>query len=142
MTVPTQLSVIPQYMIISELGWVDTLQALIIPGLMSAFGIFWMRQHIAHTIDDELMQAARVDGATTWQIFWRVAFPLIRRPGHVRFVPGHVAAAGAVHLRGTAPGQWDHGGCVQGLIDNPSARASPALVPAGRRWAPRWHPVA
>jgi cellobiose transport system permease protein len=78
MTVPTQLSVIPQYMIISELGWVDTLQALIVPGLVSAFGIFWMRQHIAHAIDDELLQAARIDGATTWQIFWRIVFPLVR----------------------------------------------------------------
>ena len=53
-------------------------QAVIVPGLVSAFGIFWMRQHIASAIDDELMQAARVDGATTWQIFWRIAFPLVR----------------------------------------------------------------
>lgn len=78
MTVPAQLSVIPQYLIMSQLDWVDTLQAVIVPGLVSAFGIFWMRQHIASTIDDELMQAARVDGATTWQIFWRIAFPLVR----------------------------------------------------------------
>jgi cellobiose transport system permease protein len=78
MTVPAQLSVIPQYLIMSELDWVDTLQAVIVPGLVSAFGIFWMRQHIGSTIDDELMQAARVDGATTWQIFWRIAFPLVR----------------------------------------------------------------
>lgn len=78
MTVPTQLSVIPQYLIMSELGWVDSLKALILPGLVSAFGIFWMRQHISNAIDDELLQAARVDGATTWQIFWRIAFPLVR----------------------------------------------------------------
>jgi cellobiose transport system permease protein len=78
MTVPTQLSIIPQYLIISQLGWVDTLQALIVPGLASAFGIFWMRQHIAASISDELLQAARVDGATTWQIFWRIALPLVR----------------------------------------------------------------
>jgi cellobiose transport system permease protein len=78
MTVPAQLYIIPQYMIISKLNWVDTLQAVIVPGLVSAFGIFWMRQHISSTIDDELMHAARVDGATTWQIFWRIAFPLVR----------------------------------------------------------------
>ena len=78
MTVPAQLYVIPQYMIMSRLGWVDTLQAVIVPGLVSAFGIFWMRQHIGGAIDDELLQAARVDGATTWQIFWRIAFPLVR----------------------------------------------------------------
>ncbi|WP_405431755.1 carbohydrate ABC transporter permease [Micromonospora sp. NBC_00617] len=78
MTVPAQLAVVPQYLIISRLNWVDSLQAVIVPGLVSAFGIFWMRQHIGNTIDDELMHAARVDGATTWQIFWRVAFPLVR----------------------------------------------------------------
>ncbi|MDG4790655.1 carbohydrate ABC transporter permease [Micromonospora sp. WMMD1102] len=78
MTVPAQLSVIPQYLIMSKLNWVDTLQALIVPGLVSAFGIFWMRQHMVATLDDELLHAARVDGATTWQIFWRIAFPLVR----------------------------------------------------------------
>lgn len=78
MTVPTQLAVVPQYLIISQLGWVDTLQALIVPGLVSAFGIFWMRQHMVATISDELMYAARIDGATTWQIFWRIAFPIVR----------------------------------------------------------------
>lgn len=78
MTVPAQLAVVPQYLIMSELGWVDSLQAVIVPGLVSAFGIFWMRQHIGNTINDELMHAARVDGATTWQIFWRIAFPLVR----------------------------------------------------------------
>ena len=80
MTVPTQLAIIPQYMIISWLGWVDTLQAIILPGLglVSAFGIFWMRQHLATTLSDELLQAARIDGANTWQIFWRIAFPLVR----------------------------------------------------------------
>ncbi len=78
MTVPAQLYVIPQYMIMSKLNWVDSLQAVIVPGLVSAFGIFWMRQHIASVIDDELLQAARVDGATTWQVFWRIAFPLVR----------------------------------------------------------------
>jgi cellobiose transport system permease protein len=78
MTVPAQLAVVPQYLIISDFGWVDSLQAVIVPGLVSAFGIFWMRQHIGNTINDELMHAARMDGATTWQIFWRIAFPLVR----------------------------------------------------------------
>ena len=77
MTVPTQLSVIPQYLIISALDWVDTLQALIVPGLASAFGIFWMRQHISSSVSDELLQAARLDGANTWQITLRIKVPLI-----------------------------------------------------------------
>ncbi|MFB4280258.1 MULTISPECIES: carbohydrate ABC transporter permease [unclassified Nonomuraea] len=92
MTVPTQLAVIPQYMIISSLGWVDTLQALIVPGLASAFGIFWMRQHLATTISDEILQAARIDGATTWQIFWRIAFPLVRPAAFVLGLLGFVTA--------------------------------------------------
>jgi cellobiose transport system permease protein len=92
MTVPAQLAVIPQYLIMSELGWVDTLQAVIIPGLSSAFGIFWMRQHIGSAIDDELMHAARVDGATTWQVFWRIAFPLVRPAAFVLGLFGFVTA--------------------------------------------------
>lgn len=78
MTVPAQLSVIPQYLIISWLDWVDTLQAIIVPGLASAFGIFWMRQHMATTLNDELMHAARIDGCNSWQIFWRIGFPVVR----------------------------------------------------------------
>lgn len=78
MTVPAQLSVIPQYLIISWLDWVDTLQAIIVPGLASAFGIFWMRQHMATTLSDELMQAARIDGCNSWQVFWRIGFPVVR----------------------------------------------------------------
>jgi len=92
MTVPAQLAVIPQYLIMSKLGWVDTLQAVIVPGLVSAFGIFWMRQHISNTLDDELMHAARVDGATTWQIFWRIAFPLVRPAALVLGLFGFVYA--------------------------------------------------
>jgi len=78
MTVPAQLSVIPQYLIISKLGWVDSLQAIIVPGLASAFGIFWMRQHMSSTVSDELIQAARLDGCNSWQLFWRIAFPVVR----------------------------------------------------------------
>ena len=92
MTVPTQLAVIPQYLIMSAFGWVATLQALIVPGLASAFGIFWMRQHISSTISDELMQAARIDGASTWQVFWRIAFPIVRPAAFVLGLFGFVTA--------------------------------------------------
>jgi cellobiose transport system permease protein len=92
MTVPTQLSIVPQYLIMSWLDWVDTLQALTVPGLVSAFGIFWMRQHIAGSISDELLQAARVDGATTWQVFWRIVFPLVRPAAFVLGLFGFITA--------------------------------------------------
>jgi cellobiose transport system permease protein len=78
MTVPAQLSVIPQYLIISKLGWVDTLQAVIVPGLANAFGIFWMRQHMSSTVSDELIQAAKIDGCNSWQLFRHIAFPVVR----------------------------------------------------------------
>lgn len=92
MTVPLQLAVIPQYMIISSLGWINTLQALIVPGLASAFGIFWMRQHITSTISDELLQAARLDGAGSWQIFWRIVFPIVKPAAFVLGLLGFVSA--------------------------------------------------
>ncbi|WP_443221833.1 carbohydrate ABC transporter permease [Streptomyces sp. 4N509B] len=90
MTVPTQLAIIPQFLIAAELGWVDTLQALIVPGLASAFGIFWMRQHLASVLTDELMHAARIDGANSWQIFWRIAFPIVRPAAYVIGLFGYV----------------------------------------------------
>jgi cellobiose transport system permease protein len=92
MTVPAQLSIIPQYMIISGFNWVDTLQAVIFPGLASAFGIFWMRQHLATTMDDDLMGAARIDGANTWQIFWRIGFPIVRPAAFVLGLLGFVTS--------------------------------------------------
>ncbi|UCM91617.1 carbohydrate ABC transporter permease [Streptomyces marincola] len=92
MTVPTQLAIIPQFLIVAELGWVDTLQALILPGLASAFGIFWMRQHLSTALSDELVQAARIDGANTWQIFWRIAFPIVRPAAYVLGLFGYVTA--------------------------------------------------
>jgi raffinose/stachyose/melibiose transport system permease protein len=48
-----------------------------VPGLASAFGIFWMRQHLSTALNDELLQAARIDGANTWQIFWRISVPTV-----------------------------------------------------------------
>jgi cellobiose transport system permease protein len=78
MTVPAQLSVIPQYLIISKLGWVDSLQAVIVPGLANAFGIFWMRQHMSSTVSDELIQAAKIDGCNSWQLFRHIAYPVVR----------------------------------------------------------------
>lgn len=92
MTVPLQLAIIPQYLVISAIDWVDTLQALIVPGLASAFGIFWMRQHIASSVSDELLQAAKLDGCNSWQMFWGVVFPVIRPAAFVLGLLGFVTA--------------------------------------------------
>jgi cellobiose transport system permease protein len=77
---PAQLSMIPQYLIMVKLGWVGTLQALIVPAAVNAFGIFWMRQYITRALPDELLDAARIDGASFFRVYRSVCLPLIR-PG-------------------------------------------------------------
>lgn len=76
---PTIVLIIPLLLEMKELGWVNTYQALILPGSVDAFAIFWMRQVIA-AVPDELLDAARVDGCGEFGIFWRVVVPVIR-PG-------------------------------------------------------------
>ncbi|MFF2371365.1 carbohydrate ABC transporter permease [Agromyces sp. NPDC058110] len=78
MTVPLQLAVVPQFMIVTQLGWVNDLRALIVPGLVTAFGVFWMRQAIDNSLPDELVDAARLDGARSLRVFWSIALPSIR----------------------------------------------------------------
>ncbi|MFI7389239.1 carbohydrate ABC transporter permease [Streptomyces tendae] len=76
---PTLVLVIPLLLEMSQLGWVNTYQALILPGSIDAFSIFWMRQTIA-AVPDELLDAGRVDGASEFGIFARIVVPVIR-PG-------------------------------------------------------------
>ena len=78
MAIPTQLGIIPLFMLVAELKWTGTLGAVIIPGLVSAFGVFFMRQYLVDVIPDELIEAARVDGANMWGTFWHVAIPAAR----------------------------------------------------------------
>jgi cellobiose transport system permease protein len=78
MMVPPQLSVIPLYMMVAKLDWSDQLQAVILPSLVSAFGVFFMRQYLIQALPDELIEAARVDGANSWRIIWHVVFPAAR----------------------------------------------------------------
>ncbi|MFD0660779.1 carbohydrate ABC transporter permease [Thermocatellispora tengchongensis] len=87
--VPPQLFIIPQYQIMSSLGWLNTLQALIVPGLFSAFGVFLLRQFFLG-LPRELEEAARLDGAGPLRIYWSVMLPLAR--------PGLVALAVLVLL--------------------------------------------
>ncbi|MEV0620453.1 carbohydrate ABC transporter permease [Nonomuraea sp. NPDC050404] len=76
---PTLVLIIPLLLEMSALGWVNTYQALILPGSIDAFSIFWMRQTIA-AIPNELIDAGRVDGAGEFGIFYKVVLPVIR-PG-------------------------------------------------------------
>ena len=75
MAVPTQLGVIPMYILMSEIGWIGKLQAVIVPALVAAFGVFWMTQYLSEALPYELIEAARVDGASMIRTFWSVALP-------------------------------------------------------------------
>jgi ABC-type glycerol-3-phosphate transport system permease component len=77
MMVPFLVQVIPWFIIISRLGWLNELKALIIPGAVSAFGIFWMRQYVAANVPLELLDASRIDGCHEFTIFFRVVTPLL-----------------------------------------------------------------
>jgi len=75
MMIPASVTMVPTYILILKLGWIDTYWPLIIPGAANAFGIFYMRQYIS-TISGELMDAARIDGCSEFSTFWRVIFPM------------------------------------------------------------------
>ena len=77
MMIPGQLFLIPQYEIVARLGAVDSLFALVLPGIVSAFGTFLLRQFFLG-IPKELEEAAVLDGCSRWQIFWHVMLPLTR----------------------------------------------------------------
>ena len=72
---PIQVIMVPLFIIIKQLGWINTYQGLIIPTAVSAFGVFFMRQFIT-SIPDEYIDAARVDGASEIGIFFRVVVPM------------------------------------------------------------------
>jgi ABC-type glycerol-3-phosphate transport system permease component len=76
MIIPSAVTMVPNFVIMRELGWVDTFWPLIVPGAANAFGIFFMRQYIS-SISDELLDAARIDGAHEFGIYWRVIMPII-----------------------------------------------------------------
>ena len=78
LAVPTQLGIIPLFILMKQFGWTGTLGAVIIPTLVTAFGVFFMRQYLVDVIPDELIEAARVDGATMIGTFWHVAVPAAR----------------------------------------------------------------
>jgi cellobiose transport system permease protein len=77
---PLQLAIIPQYVIMAELGWLGSLQALIVPAAANAFGIFWMRQYMTTAVPTELLDAARMDGCGFLRQYLYVALPC-SRPG-------------------------------------------------------------
>ncbi|MCT9005174.1 carbohydrate ABC transporter permease [Streptomyces sp. NPDC054766] len=78
MMIPPQLAVVPLYLWMSDLGWSNQLQTVILPTLVSAFGTFFMRQYLVQALPSELIEAARVDGANSLRVVWHVVFPAAR----------------------------------------------------------------
>jgi ABC-type sugar transport system, permease component len=76
MVIPGAVTLVPVYIIMRDLKWIDTFWPLIIPGAANAFGVFFMRQYIM-SVSNELMDAARIDGAGEFTIFWRIILPII-----------------------------------------------------------------
>lgn len=77
MMVPGQIFILPQYMIVSKLGWLNTVKALILPGFVSTFGTFLLRQFFL-ALPKDLEEAAVLDGCSIWKTFWRVMLPLTK----------------------------------------------------------------
>ncbi|MBQ0957903.1 carbohydrate ABC transporter permease [Ideonella sp. 4Y11] len=78
MLVPPFMTMIPNFMVMDALGWIDTHRALYVPGAAGAFGIYLMRQFTAAAVPVELLKAARIDGCSELGIYWHVALPLMR----------------------------------------------------------------
>lgn len=75
--VPTAVTIIPTYLLTARLGWLNTMQGLVVPGLASAFGLFMLVQFM-RAIPKDMIEAARLDGASHFQIYRHVAMPLCR----------------------------------------------------------------
>jgi cellobiose transport system permease protein len=76
--VPVQLGIIPLYIEMKHFGWLNSIKAVMAPNLVTAFGVFLMRQYIVGAVPDELISAARVDGCSTWRVFWHIVLPAVR----------------------------------------------------------------
>jgi len=76
MMVPPQVILIPMFVLAKNLNWINSYQGLIIPGLLSPYAVFLLRQYV-HNIPNELTDAARIDGCSEFGIYWRIVLPLI-----------------------------------------------------------------
>ena len=78
MLLPSFMNMIPTFMIMDVLGWIDQPRALYLPGAASAFGIFLIRQFVTSSIPKDLIEAARMDGCSELGIYWRIVLPLLK----------------------------------------------------------------
>ena len=77
MTIPAEVGAVPLFLIMKEVGLINSLWSLILPGLTPAFGVFMMRQFASNGVPTETMEAARIEGASETHILFRIAFPML-----------------------------------------------------------------
>jgi ABC-type glycerol-3-phosphate transport system permease component len=77
LALPFQVVIVPMFQMMVQFGWMDTFWALIVPGAVSAFGAFFMRQSMM-SVPNELLDAGRIDGCNDWGLFWHIGLPLTR----------------------------------------------------------------
>lgn len=92
LTIPAQLGIVGSYQIMEKIGWIGTIFAVTVPSLVSAFGVFYMRQFIEDAIPDEIIESARVDGASNFRVYTSIILPALRP---ALGVLGLLAAVGA-----------------------------------------------
>ncbi|MFJ2372123.1 carbohydrate ABC transporter permease [Streptomyces sp. NPDC087769] len=78
LTIPPQLGVVPLFMMMSDIGWGGQLESVIFPTLVSAFGVFFMRQYLSEALPYELIEAGKVDGANNLRVVWSIVLPVAR----------------------------------------------------------------
>ena len=86
-----QVTRIPQYLVVQKLGMIDTYCALIFPALAYSLGLFMMKQFMDNSVDISLIEAARIDGANEWTIFWRVVMPNVAPAWNTLLIFGFIA---------------------------------------------------
>jgi ABC-type glycerol-3-phosphate transport system permease component len=74
--VPHQVTLIPEFLLLAWMNWLNTYQALLLPGVTSAFGTFLIRQYL-QGLPRDFEEAARIDGASEWQVYWRIVLPML-----------------------------------------------------------------
>lgn len=86
-----EVTAIPRYLVVQKLGLIDTYGALILPSLAWSYGLFMMKQFMDNSVPMPLIEAAKVDGATDWTIFWRIVMPMVSPAWNTLLIFGFIA---------------------------------------------------
>jgi multiple sugar transport system permease protein len=91
LTFAPEVTAIPRYLVVQKLGLIDSYGALILPALAWPYGLFLMKQFMENSVPNEFLEAARVDGAGEWTIFWRIVMPNVAPAWNTLLILGFIA---------------------------------------------------